>query len=137
MKIKALLALVTAGVVAFLASTMAQAEGAKLFDRSDLAQAKTEAKEAGKWVIVDFKASWCGPCKMMERTTWKDEKVIETVQSKAIPVLVDVDEQYELASRYGIEALPTIVVFDENGKELNRLIGYQSAETFVAKFKNI
>ncbi len=109
----------------------------ELFIDGDLAAAKAEAKKSSKLVMIDFKAEWCGPCKMLDRTTWKDEKVITSVTEKAIAVKIDVDEQRDIASKYSIRSIPTIIFVDADGKEVSRFIGYRDAEGFLKEFGKI
>ena len=77
--------------------------------------------EEGK-VLVDFFATWCGPCKMLGF-------VLEKFESKNdLPILkVDVDECSELAGEYKIFSVPTLILF-ENGKEIKRISGFMSEE---------
>jgi thiol-disulfide isomerase/thioredoxin len=92
--------------------------------------ATAKAKEAGKLLLVDFTATWCPPCKMMEKQTWPDQKVIDWVTAHAIAIQVDIDKNQDLAQKFGIQAIPT-VVFLKDGKELDRHTGFRSAEDFV------
>ena len=70
-------------------------------------------------VLVDFWATWCGPCRMLAPTIAK----IAEEQSGVIKVgKVDVDEQPELAVRYGISSIPTLMVF-KNGQAVKTSIG--------------
>lgn len=90
---------------------------------------KTAAKQK-KVVLVDFTATWCGPCKMMLATTYRDKAVVE--QSKRfVPVLIDVDKQTTIAQKYKIEVIPTIVFLDARGNVLGRSTGYQNAATLL------
>ena len=77
--------------------------------------------EEGK-VLVDFFATWCGPCKMLGF-------VLEKFESKVdLPILkVDVAENDVLASEYKIFSVPTLILF-ENGKEIKRISGFMSEE---------
>jgi len=109
----------------------------KLFIDGDLAEAKQLAKESGKLVMVDFKAEWCGPCKMLDRTTWSDGNVIESVKEKAVAIKIDVDENGDLASKYRIRSLPTIMFLDEEGKEIHRFIGYRDASGFLKELGRV
>ena len=108
-----------------------------LFFEGDLMAAQKVAKSTRKLVMIDFKAEWCGPCKMLDRTTWKDENVISTLKDKAVAVKVDVDENSELAAKYSIHSLPTVIFVDGNGNEVSRFIGYRDAEGFLKEFSNL
>ena len=67
-------------------------------------------------ILIDFFATWCGPCKMLG-------PVLEKVESKLKVVKVDVDEFEDLAREYGVMSIPTLVVL-EKGKEVKRHIGF-------------
>ena len=121
------------GILTASSSSMA----GDLFIDGDFAAAMAEAKSASKLVMIDFKAEWCGPCKMLDRTTWKDEKVISSIKKKAVAVKIDVDEHGDIASKYGIRSLPTIIFVDAEGKELSRFIGYRDAKGFLKEFSKI
>lgn len=73
-----------------------------------------------KPVLVDFYAEWCGPCKMAAPIM---EKLSGEYSDKAIIAKVDVDEEQDLASRFGIMSIPTVIVF-KAGKEVARKIGF-------------
>lgn len=108
-----------------------------LFVDGDFAAAQEQAKASGKLVMIDFAAEWCGPCKMLDRTTWKDEGVISALSGKAVAVKVDVDENRELAARFRIRSIPTIIFINGEGKEVSRLIGYRDAEGFLEEFQKL
>ncbi|MCI1305158.1 MAG: thioredoxin [Lachnospiraceae bacterium] len=69
-------------------------------------------------VLIDFWASWCGPCKMLSPTV--DEVANETDRFKVGKI--NVDEEGDLAVKYGVSAIPTLVVF-KNGAEAGRSVG--------------
>ena len=73
-------------------------------------------------VLVDFFATWCGPCKMLSL-------VMEKYDNKGvIPIIkVDIDEEQELSERFGITAVPTLIIF-ENGREPKRITGFMSED---------
>lgn len=70
-------------------------------------------------VLVDFFAMWCGPCKMLMPTM---EKIADEFDGKVSIVKVNIDDEPDLASRYGVQSIPTLIYF-KNGKEINRSVG--------------
>ena len=71
-----------------------------------------EVKKSDKKVLVDFYADWCGPCKMMAPAI---EKIAEEVSEYAKVGKVNVDENQDLAMKYNVMSIPTILVF-KNGQ---------------------
>ncbi|KAL3149797.1 hypothetical protein ABBQ38_013622 [Trebouxia sp. C0009 RCD-2024] len=70
-------------------------------------------------VLVDFYATWCGPCQVMSQTL---SKVSAQMAGKIKFVKIDTDKYPKIASRYAIQALPTLLVF-QNGKQIDRIDG--------------
>lgn len=75
--------------------------------------------------LVDFYASWCGPCKMLAPFV---EEIAEEYEGKVKVCKVDVDEVETLAIRYGIRSIPTLLYF-RNGKLEGTSLGFQSKDT--------
>ena len=80
----------------------------------------------GKLVMVDFWANWCMPCRMLGPVI---EQLAQDYEGKAVIGKVDVDEQGELAMRYGVMSIPTVVLF-KDGKEVQRTVGVQPLAAF-------
>ena len=78
-----------------------------------------EVIKGEKPTIVDFFATWCGPCKMLSPIL---EKVEKDSNGKFNVVKVDIDESLDLARKYGIMSVPTMIVFKE-GQEQEKMIG--------------
>lgn len=72
-------------------------------------------------VLVDFWATWCGPCKMLAPNV---EEIAEEYEGRAVVGKVDVDENPDLAERFGIMSIPALFVF-VNGEVKEKLIGYR------------
>ncbi len=79
---------------------------------------KKEVLEESKTVLVDFYADWCGPCKMLAPVV--EEVAKEQLETKFVKV--NVDEAQELAIKYNIMSIPTLVVMKQ-GEEVNRSVG--------------
>jgi thiol-disulfide isomerase/thioredoxin len=101
------------------------------FTELDYDAALAQAKKDQKLLLVDFTASWCTPCKKMEKETWGAAEVKAWLTANALAVQIDVDEEKELAQRFKIEAMPTVIVMRE-GVEFDRFVGYRDTKQFLA-----
>jgi thioredoxin 1 len=77
--------------------------------------------------LVDFWAPWCGPCRMVAPVL---EEVDQEMGDKVKIVKVNVDENPETASKFGVMSIPTLLVF-KNGELVDKTIGYQPKEALV------
>jgi thiol:disulfide interchange protein len=82
--------------------------------------ALAESARTGKPVLADFSASWCPPCKVMKFEVWPNPAVARAANEGYVPVLIDVDDPQnaEVAQRYGIRGIPTVLVLDAKGQVL-------------------
>jgi thioredoxin 1 len=77
---------------------------------------------------IKFSASWCGPCKMLATVVAKaGDKITVPIES------VDIDENQEMAVKYGVRGVPTMVIVDGTGKEITRKVGMMN-ETQLLEF---
>ena len=70
--------------------------------------------------VIDFYATWCGPCKKMAPFY---DQLKEKYSDKINFITVDIDQQPEIAKEYNVTAVPTFVIVDEEGKEIDRVTG--------------
>ena len=88
-----------------------------------------EAVKSGR-ALVDFYADWCGPCRMMA-------PILEAVAAEKEDLLVakvNVDENADLASRYGVMSIPTLVVL-EDGEEIKRIVGARPKDALLSEIE--
>ncbi|MCB1201871.1 MAG: thioredoxin [Leptospiraceae bacterium] len=83
-------------------------------------------------VLVDFYADWCGPCKMLKPIL---EEVAKDWSGKAKVIKVDTDAQQHLAMKYGIQGIPTLILF-KHGKEVHRTSGVLPADRLKAAYES-
>ncbi len=82
-----------------------------------------------KPTLVDFFATWCGPCRMQGPIL---EDVKNRIGDKANVLKVDIDKNQELAARYNVRSVPTLILF-KNGEAVWRTVGVQQAELLIDK----
>ena len=94
----------------------------------DLNEANYDETVKSGVVLVDFWAPWCGPCKMMGPIL---EKVAAAVGDKAVISKVNVDEAPNLAARYGIRSIPTLILF-KDGEAVQQYVGIQQDAALIS-----
>ena len=85
-----------------------------------------------KHLVVDFFATWCGPCKKLSPTL---DEVSEEFGDRVNIVKVDVDESEDLAMTYGIRSVPTVLFF-KNGQQVDKFVGALPKSEIVSKIEN-
>ncbi|MEZ4793674.1 MAG: thioredoxin family protein [Gelidibacter sp.] len=92
--------------------------------------AKKMALATDKLMLVDFWATWCGPCKRMDSETWSQEEV-KLLMDNFIPVKIDIDSYRNLSQTYGVSGIPYIFIMDANGKVLYQQMSYKSKNEVI------
>lgn len=90
-----------------------------------------EVIKSEKPVLIDFWASWCGPCRMMSPVV---DQIAEEMQDEVKVCKINIDEEENLAVKYNVMSIPTFIVFKE-GREAGRSVGVQDKEEIKAMLK--
>ena len=91
-----------------------------------------EVVKSDKLVLIDFFATWCGPCKMLAPVF---EQVGEEMKNEATFLKVDIDQSLEIAQKFRITTVPTMMIF-KDGKPVETLVGFMPKESIVQKVKS-
>lgn len=81
-----------------------------------------------KYVLVDFYADWCGPCKMVDPVL----EELDAENDQLTVVKVNVDNELDLASKYGVQSIPNMIFFKE-GKAVTQIIGFANKDAILDK----
>jgi len=112
-------------------------EGGVNFLTEDYDKAVVQAKQQRKFMLLDFTASWCFPCKKMDRETFPNSELGDFVNSQFVSFKVNVDFLWgmDIADAFKVKAYPTILVVDNQGRIVKRIIGYRTAEMLLQELR--
>lgn len=116
----------------------AENEGIQFTDAAWAAVVK-KAKAENKIIFLDAYASWCGPCKLLQKNVFTRADVGDLFNKNFINVKVDMErgEGPHLARQFPLEAYPTLFFIEPNGKIIKKVIGYQTPEALIAIGKGV
>ena len=109
------------------------------FETGSTDSVRKKALESGKLVFIDLYATWCGPCRTMERDVFSRRDVGEFMERWFVAAKYDVDKTTgkELLKRHGSGAIPLYLVFDTQGELLGRIQGAAKPDKFMADLQTI
>lgn len=116
----------------------ADADGIR-FTEASWKEILKKAKAEKKVIFLDAYASWCGPCKLLQKNVFTKKAVGDFYNEKFINVKMDMEkgEGPALAQVYPLEAYPTLLFIDGNGRVLKKVLGLQTPEDLIAIGKSV
>ncbi len=115
---------------AVASATFAPIQSSAIAWQTSFEAAQQLALSSNKPMMVDFYADWCGPCRDMDAQTFPDPSIVQEAQN-VVPVKINVDNVPDLAQRYSITGLPTLVWINGDGTERGRITGGLSADQLL------
>ena len=104
------------------------------FDHISVETAKRMSNESGKLIFIDCYTDWCGPCKRMAATSFKDAAVGKIYNDNFINLKIEMEKNPEgraLAQRYKVRAYPTLLIIDGKGNLIRQVVGMQSKDGLI------
>lgn len=123
----------TISIVSLVAiSSMAFGQGIQ-FEKTNFTDILAKAKKENKLIFLDAYASWCGPCKLMDKNIFTLKSVGDFYNGNFVNAKIDMEkgEGVALAKKYGVSAYPTYLFIDGDGKEVHRTLGYVEEPNFI------
>jgi thiol:disulfide interchange protein len=105
-----------------------------------LVDAKALAKKKKKIIFIDAYASWCGPCKLLDKNTFSDASVGTYFNEKFINLKIDCEKHPDgrtVASTYSVSAYPTLIWIDADGNLVKKEVGYKNPEQLLRAVQDL
>ncbi len=122
-------------------------QGLKLYSKTELQQRlayfstqswealKAQAKTQNKPFFVAFETPWCRVCKKMDHEVYARDRVANYARNHFLAYKLDGEQRPDVAQRYSISSYPTLLIFDQNGSEVKRIIGATTENQFIEVMK--
>ncbi|HEY9714998.1 MAG TPA: thioredoxin fold domain-containing protein [Chroococcales cyanobacterium] len=104
----------------------------------DLQKGLDKAKAEKKFVLADVYTDWCGPCKMLEKETFKDANFTKYLNENFVLIKANAEDGglgQQIAENNDVHAYPTGLVFNTSGKMVKRIVGFRSAQEYEKELK--
>lgn len=125
--------IVLIGMMALCTTLYAQTDKQINFIENSWPEALKQAAAQNKYIFVDAYATWCGPCKMLKATTFKNKNAATFYNQNFINVALDMEKgnHPQLAQQWGMRAYPTLIIFDSKGKIVLNTVGFITAKDLI------
>lgn len=124
--------LVSSGMLLVAVTNLQAASDDPIAWRNDFRAAVQEAQQSNKLLLVNFTASWCNPCQLMKKTTYRDASLADLVNRNFVAAMIDGPSNMNLVREMKVEAYPTVLLLTAEGKELSRMTGFLSADRMAS-----
>jgi len=129
-------AIIGTAMLAAMAQDAAAVEPEPIPWRDNYLSALKESDRLGRPVFMVFSAEWCGPCRHMEATTYRDEAVVSALRD-FMPLKVEFFAGSGLASKFKVALIPTMIVLDGKGEVIARDVGFRSSEEMLLTLRAV
>ncbi|WP_378183360.1 thioredoxin family protein [Aquimarina sp. SS2-1] len=102
----------------------------------DIKVAQTIALQQNKLIIADFWATWCGPCKQMDKKLWNTQEMA-ALSNKFVFLKINIDQEKALSERFDVTSIPYVVLMDASQEQIWSKRGFSNAKHYLNEFKKI
>jgi thioredoxin 1 len=129
----ALLCFLLTGMLALNSCAQTDRNNQINFIENSLPDALKQAAAQNKYIFVDAYATWCGPCKMLKATTFKNKEAAAFYNQNFVNVALDMERgnNPQLAQQWGMRAYPTLIILDNKGKIVLNTVGFITAKDLL------